>query len=91
MEIRRGWVLLRQFSKCYNLWGGLFMLRHPRFTATPRLCRSERINPGDEAHTEEETTEALSSLYGMITTVHRAKDIRTAEARRRSSRMCRGI
>ena len=51
----------------------------------------ERINPGDEAHTldkitkivagmDEEATEALSSLYGMITTVYNAKDIRTAEA-----------
>jgi len=51
----------------------------------------ERINPGDEAHTldkitkvvagvDVETTEVLSSLYGLITTVYRAKDIRTAEA-----------
>jgi len=51
----------------------------------------ERINPGDEAHTldkitkivagmDEEATDALSSLYGMITTVFIAKDIRTAEA-----------
>ena len=51
----------------------------------------ERINPGDDAHSLEkitkivsgmdrETTEALSSLYGMITTVYEAKDIRTAEA-----------
>ncbi|MDI6885911.1 MAG: nucleotide sugar dehydrogenase [archaeon] len=51
----------------------------------------ERINPGDEAHTlnkitkivagmDEETTETLAELYGLITTVYKAKDIRTAEA-----------
>jgi nucleotide sugar dehydrogenase len=51
----------------------------------------ERINPGDEAHAldkitkivagmDEEATVALSSLYDMITTVYKAKDIRTAEA-----------
>ena len=51
----------------------------------------ERINPGDEAHTldkitkivagmDEETTEDLAELYGLITTVYKAKDIRTAEA-----------
>ena len=51
----------------------------------------ERINPGDDEHSLEritkivsgmdrETTEALSSLYGMITTVFVARDIRTAEA-----------
>jgi UDPglucose 6-dehydrogenase/UDP-N-acetyl-D-galactosamine dehydrogenase len=50
----------------------------------------ERINPGDEAHSldritkivsgmDDETTNALSALYGLITTVYRAKDIRTAE------------
>ena len=52
---------------------------------------SERINPGDDEHTlnkitkvvagmDEETTEILAELYGLITTVYRAKDIRTAEA-----------
>jgi UDPglucose 6-dehydrogenase/UDP-N-acetyl-D-galactosamine dehydrogenase len=51
----------------------------------------ERINPGDDEHSlgritkivsgmDRETTEALSSLYGMITTVFEARDIRTAEA-----------
>ena len=51
----------------------------------------ERINPGDEAHTlekitkivagmDEETTEILAELYGLITNVYKAKDIRTAEA-----------
>ena len=51
----------------------------------------ERINPGDEAHAldkitkivagmDEETTEDLAELYGLITTVYKAKDIRTAEA-----------
>jgi len=51
----------------------------------------ERINPGDDEHSLEwitkivsgmdrETTEALSPIYGMITTVYEAKDIRTAEA-----------
>ena len=51
----------------------------------------ERINPGDDEHSLEritkivsgmdiETTEVLSSLYGMITTVYEARDIRTAEA-----------
>ena len=51
----------------------------------------ERINPGDEAHTldritkivagmDDETTETLAVLYGLITNVYKAKDIRTAEA-----------
>jgi UDPglucose 6-dehydrogenase/UDP-N-acetyl-D-galactosamine dehydrogenase len=51
----------------------------------------ERINPGDDEHTidkitkivagmDEETTETLTELYGLITTVYRAKDIKTAEA-----------
>jgi UDP-N-acetyl-D-galactosamine dehydrogenase len=50
----------------------------------------ERINPGDAEHSlekitkivaamDEETTEMLAVLYGKITTVYRAKDIRTAE------------
>jgi UDP-N-acetyl-D-galactosamine dehydrogenase len=51
----------------------------------------ERINPGDEEHDltkitkivagmDEETTEILADLYGLITRVYKAKDIRTAEA-----------
>ena len=51
----------------------------------------ERINPGDEAHSldkitkivagmDDETTETLAKLYGLITNVYKAKDIRTAEA-----------
>jgi UDP-N-acetyl-D-galactosamine dehydrogenase len=51
----------------------------------------ERINPGDEEHgidkitkivsgMDEETAEVLADLYNMITTVFKAKDIRTAEA-----------
>ena len=51
----------------------------------------ERINPGDEAHDltmitkivagmDDDTTERLAELYGLITNVHKAKDIRTAEA-----------
>jgi len=51
----------------------------------------ERVNPGDEAHTidritkivagmDEETTRTLAELYGLITNVFIAKDIRTAEA-----------
>jgi len=51
----------------------------------------ERINPGDDEHTlnkitkvvagmDEETTEVLAELYGLITTIYKAKDIRTAEA-----------
>ena len=51
----------------------------------------ERINPGDEAHAldkitkivagmDEETTEMLAELYGLITNVYKAKDIKTAEA-----------
>ena len=51
----------------------------------------ERINPGDKEHTidkltkivagmDEETTEILADLYGLITNVYRAKDIKTAEA-----------
>jgi UDPglucose 6-dehydrogenase/UDP-N-acetyl-D-galactosamine dehydrogenase len=51
----------------------------------------ERINPGDEAHSlekitkivagmDEDTTETLAELYGLITNIYRAKDIKTAEA-----------
>jgi UDP-N-acetyl-D-glucosamine/UDP-N-acetyl-D-galactosamine dehydrogenase len=51
----------------------------------------ERINPNDEAHTldkitkivsgmDSRTTDTLVDLYGLITTVYRAPDIRTAEA-----------
>ena len=51
----------------------------------------ERINPGDEAHAldkitkivagmDEETTEDLAELYGLITNAYKAKDIKTAEA-----------
>jgi UDPglucose 6-dehydrogenase/UDP-N-acetyl-D-galactosamine dehydrogenase len=51
----------------------------------------ERVNPGDEEHTidkitkivagmDEETTEVLAELYGLITNVYKAKDIKTAEA-----------
>jgi len=51
----------------------------------------ERINPGDEAHAlakitkivagmDDETTEILAELYGLITNVYKAKDIKTAEA-----------
>ncbi|RQD82473.1 MAG: nucleotide sugar dehydrogenase, partial [Methanocalculus sp. MSAO_Arc2] len=51
----------------------------------------ERINPGDDEHTlekitkvvagmDEATASRLAALYGMITTVHLAPDIRTAEA-----------
>ena len=51
----------------------------------------ERINPGDEAHAldkitkivagmDEEATETLAALYGLITNIYKAKDIRTAEA-----------
>ena len=51
----------------------------------------ERINPGDEEHVlprivkivagmDEATTELLTSLYSLVTTVHRAPSIRTAEA-----------
>lgn len=51
----------------------------------------ERINPGDAAHDldritkivagmDDETTERLSDLYGLITTVYKAKNIKTAEA-----------
>jgi UDPglucose 6-dehydrogenase/UDP-N-acetyl-D-galactosamine dehydrogenase len=51
----------------------------------------ERINPGDEQHTlphivkvvsgmDKETLDELSALYGLVTTVYRAPDIRTAEA-----------
>ena len=51
----------------------------------------ERINPGDDEHDlaeitkivagmDEETTETLATLYGLITNVYKAKDIRTAEA-----------
>jgi len=51
----------------------------------------ERINPGDEEHTldkitkivggmDEETTDVLMELYGKVTEVYKAKDIKTAEA-----------
>ena len=51
----------------------------------------ERINPGDEAHAltkitkivagmDDDTTDVLAELYGLITNVYKAKDIRTAEA-----------
>jgi UDPglucose 6-dehydrogenase/UDP-N-acetyl-D-galactosamine dehydrogenase len=51
----------------------------------------ERINPGDDAHDltkitkivagmDDETTERLAALYGLITNVYKAKDIKTAEA-----------
>jgi UDPglucose 6-dehydrogenase/UDP-N-acetyl-D-galactosamine dehydrogenase len=51
----------------------------------------ERINPGDDVHTlehitkivagmDKKTTDALAELYGLVTTVYRAPDIRTAEA-----------
>ena len=51
----------------------------------------ERINPGDEGHSlnkitkivagmDEEAAEILADLYGLITDVYKAKDIRTAEA-----------
>ena len=51
----------------------------------------ERINPGDDAHDltkitkivtgmDEDTTERLAELYGLITNVYKARDIRTAEA-----------
>ena len=51
----------------------------------------ERINPGDEVHTlphivkivsgmDKETLDELSALYGLVTNVYRAPDIKTAEA-----------
>jgi len=49
----------------------------------------ERINPGDDEHTlnkitkvvagmDEETTEILADLYGLITNVYKAKDIKNS-------------
>ncbi len=51
----------------------------------------ERINPGDEEHIlknitkivagrDKETTDTLCELYGLVTNVYRAPDIKTAEA-----------
>ena len=51
----------------------------------------ERTNPGDEEHTlpniykivsgmDKQTLETLSELYGLVTNVYQAPDIRTAEA-----------
>jgi UDP-N-acetyl-D-glucosamine/UDP-N-acetyl-D-galactosamine dehydrogenase len=51
----------------------------------------ERINPGDETHTlknitkivsamDQQSLDQLSDLYGLITNVYRAPDIKTAEA-----------
>ena len=49
----------------------------------------ERINPSDDEHTlnkitkvvagmDEETTEILADLYGLITNVYKAKDIKNS-------------
>jgi UDPglucose 6-dehydrogenase/UDP-N-acetyl-D-galactosamine dehydrogenase len=51
----------------------------------------ERVNPGDKDHVieritkvvsgmDDETTDFLAGVYGLITTVFKAKDIKTAEA-----------
>lgn len=51
----------------------------------------ERINPGDEEHTldkirkivagmDDETTQILAELYGLVTNVYQVNDIKTAEA-----------
>jgi len=51
----------------------------------------ERVNPGDNEHTidkitkivsgmDKETADVLAEVYGSITTVYRAEDIKTAEA-----------
>jgi UDP-N-acetyl-D-galactosamine dehydrogenase len=51
----------------------------------------ERINPGDDDHTldkitkivagmDDKTTDRLAALYGLVTNVYVARDIRTAEA-----------
>ena len=51
----------------------------------------ERPNPGDEENTlptiykivsgmDKQTLDTLSELYGLVTNVYRAPDIRTAEA-----------
>jgi UDPglucose 6-dehydrogenase/UDP-N-acetyl-D-galactosamine dehydrogenase len=51
----------------------------------------ERVNPGDKDHMiqkitkivsgmDDETTDFLAAVYGKITTVYKAKDIKTAEA-----------
>ena len=51
----------------------------------------ERVNPGDDEHTidkitkiisgmDEESTERIAELYSSITTIFKAKDIKTAEA-----------
>jgi len=51
----------------------------------------ERVNPGDKEHTidkitkiisgmDEESTERIAELYSSITTIFKAKDIKTAEA-----------
>ncbi|MCK5030452.1 MAG: nucleotide sugar dehydrogenase, partial [Thermoplasmatales archaeon] len=51
----------------------------------------ERVNPGDNEHTidkitkiisgmDEESTERIAELYSSITTIFKAKDIKTAEA-----------
>jgi UDP-N-acetyl-D-galactosamine dehydrogenase len=51
----------------------------------------ERVNPGDKEHTinkitkiiagmDDQTTEELSKLYGLITKTYTVKDIKTAEA-----------
>jgi len=55
------------------------------------LKLERRINPGDDAHAltkitkivagmDDDTTGRLAELYGLITNVYKAKDIRTAEA-----------
>jgi len=62
------------------MWKGFFVGYSP-----------ERINPNDDEHTLERTTKIVSGMdvkttdmlcrvYGLVTTVYRAPDIRTAEA-----------
>jgi len=58
----------------------------------------ERTNPGDEEHTlpniykivsgkDKQTLDSLSELYGLVTNVYQAPDIKTAEAATGHSKM----
>ena len=58
----------------------------------------ERTNPGDEEHPlpniykivsgmDKQTLETLSELYGLVTNVYQAPDIKTAEAATGHSKM----
>ena len=63
--------------------------------------RRNLTNPGDEEHTlpniykivsgmDKQTLDSLYELYGLVTNVYQAPDIKTAEAATGHSKMSRG-